>query len=42
MQLSVGIHTGRDYTVAAVILAVLAIALLVTANSVRTSLTAIR
>jgi len=38
MQLAVRLNTGRDYAIAAVVLAIIAIALLFTANTARTAL----
>jgi hypothetical protein len=38
MQIAVRLNTGRDYAIAFVVLAVVVIALLVTANNVRTTL----
>jgi len=40
MQLAVRLNTGRDYVIAGVALAILVLALLFTANSIRTTVTA--
>lgn len=39
MQLAVRLNTGRDYLIAGVALAILVLALLFTANSIRTTVT---
>lgn len=37
MQLAIKLNTGRDYAIAAIVLAIIALAVVFTANSVRTA-----